>query len=47
MKRKKKLFIFLAIVLVGVVAFLWLNSSKAQVEMPSVSIANRDIKEEI
>ena len=47
MKRKKKLFIFLAIVLVGVIVFLWLNSSKAQVEMPSVSIANRDIKEEI
>ena len=47
MKRKKTLFIFLAIVVLGVVAFFWFNTPNAQVQEHSISIENRDISEEI
>ena len=47
MKRKKTLFIFLAIVILGVVAFFWFNTPNAQVQEHSISIKNRDISEEI
>ena len=47
MKTKKKIFIFLILIVLAIGGYYWLSSPKAPEQQHAVRMENRDIREEI